>query len=61
MIAAGEEGSLVSLICDSGERYTATYYNDTWLQSNNITQKSCSIFYPPVRFAFKHSHANLNI
>jgi cysteine synthase A len=36
MIATGEEGSLVSLICDSGERYTDTYYNDAWLQSNNI-------------------------
>ena len=40
MIAAGEEGSLVSLICDSGERYTATYYNDAWLQSNNIEIES---------------------
>ena len=36
MIEAGEEGSLVSLICDSGERYSATYYNDAWLDSNDI-------------------------
>ena len=36
MIAAGEEGSLVSLICDSGDRYTATYYNDAWLKSSNM-------------------------
>jgi cysteine synthase A len=44
MIAAGEEGSLVSLICDSGDRYTATYYNDTWLESNNIEIESyCSM------------------
>ena len=44
MIAAGEEGSLVSLICDSGERYTATYYNDAWLKANNIEIESyCSM------------------
>jgi cysteine synthase A len=41
MIAAGEEGSLVSLICDNGERYAATYYNDTWLQSNNLEIELC--------------------
>jgi len=44
MMAAGEAGSLVSLICDSGERYTATYYNDSWLKSNNIEIESyCSM------------------
>jgi cysteine synthase A len=44
LIAAGEEGSLVSLICDSGERYTATYYNDAWLKANNIEIESyCSM------------------
>jgi len=56
MIAAGEEGSLVSLICDSGERYTATYYNDTWLRSNNIEIESyCSMlrdFLDSGRFRF---------
>jgi cysteine synthase A len=36
MMAAGEEGSLVSLICDSGERYAGTYYNDAWLRSNSM-------------------------
>ncbi len=36
MMQAGEEGSLVSLICDGGERYTATYYDDAWLAANNI-------------------------
>jgi len=44
MMAAGEAGSLVSLICDSGERYTATYYNDSWLKSNDIEIESyCSM------------------
>ncbi len=36
MMAAGEEGSLVSLICDSGDRYTSTYYNPDWLEENQI-------------------------
>jgi cysteine synthase A len=27
----GQKGSVVTLICDSGERYLDTYYNDQWL------------------------------
>lgn len=30
----GERGSIVTLLCDSGERYLDTYYNDTWVQDN---------------------------
>lgn len=29
-------GSIVTMICDSGERYKNTYYSDTWLKENNI-------------------------
>jgi cysteine synthase A len=36
MAAAGEEGSVVTLICDSGERYTQTYYNDVWLAQRKV-------------------------
>ena len=36
MIAVGEEGSLVSLICDSGDRYASTYYDPDWLKENQI-------------------------
>lgn len=32
----GENGSLVTLICDSGERYAQTYFNDDWLDQNGI-------------------------
>ena len=28
----GEEGSVVTLICDPGERYLDTYYSDDWLK-----------------------------
>ncbi len=31
-----ESGSIVTLLCDSGERYTNTYYNNDWLQKNNF-------------------------
>ncbi|MBE0370502.1 PLP-dependent cysteine synthase family protein [Pseudoalteromonas sp. MMG013] len=30
----GETGAIVSLICDSGERYLNTYYNDQWVTEN---------------------------
>ncbi len=31
MIERGETGSVVTLICDAGDRYLDTYYNDAWL------------------------------
>ncbi len=36
MRADGLEGSLVSLICDSGERYGHTYYNDDWIAAQSF-------------------------
>jgi len=36
MAAAGEAGSVVSLLCDSGERYRSTYFNDTWLRERGF-------------------------
>ncbi|WP_018694414.1 PLP-dependent cysteine synthase family protein [Algicola sagamiensis] len=36
MVAAGESGSIVTLLCDGGERYLDTYYNDAWLQEQSI-------------------------
>ena len=35
----GEQGSIVTLLCDSGNRYLDTYFNDEWL-SNNINSLS---------------------
>ncbi len=35
MIRNGEIGSVVTLICDPGERYAQTYYNDDWIASHN--------------------------
>lgn len=36
MIDKREKGSLVTLICDSGDRSAGTYYSDDWLRQNNI-------------------------
>lgn len=30
----GEQGSIVTLLCDSGERYLDTYYNTSWVQQH---------------------------
>ncbi|WP_114974825.1 PLP-dependent cysteine synthase family protein [Vibrio cholerae] len=30
----GEQGSIVTLLCDSGERYLDTYYNPEWVKKN---------------------------
>lgn len=34
MIAEGKKGSLVTLLCDSGERYLDTYYDPQWVEAN---------------------------
>jgi len=31
MAEAGERGSIVSILCDHGDRYASTYFNDAWL------------------------------
>ena len=32
----GEQGSVVTLLCDGGERYAHTYYDDAWLAEHDI-------------------------
>ncbi|MCW8331931.1 PLP-dependent cysteine synthase family protein [Photobacterium sp. SDRW27] len=34
MKARGEKGSIVTLLCDSGERYLDTYFNPEWIHEN---------------------------
>jgi len=34
MIARNKQGSIVTLLCDSGERYLDTYYNKVWVREN---------------------------
>jgi cysteine synthase A len=36
MNAAGQPGSIVTLICDSGRRYENSYFSDAWLKQNGF-------------------------
>ncbi|MGI9123572.1 MAG: PLP-dependent cysteine synthase family protein [Mycobacterium sp.] len=36
MVAGGVNGSVVTLICDSGDRYADTYFDDTWLSAQGL-------------------------
>jgi cysteine synthase A len=36
MRAAGETGSVVTLLCDSGERYAHTYFDDDWVRGQQL-------------------------
>jgi len=36
MMAEGKRGSVVTLLCDGGERYANTYYDDAWLAENDL-------------------------
>lgn len=36
MMACGQKGSIVTLICDPGERYLGTYYDDAWIAEQGL-------------------------
>lgn len=36
MASRGETGSVVTLLCDGGERYATTYYDDAWLVAKGL-------------------------
>ncbi len=36
MLSHGERGSVVTLLCDGGERYANTYYNDDWIAEQRL-------------------------
>jgi cysteine synthase A len=36
MLAQGRTGSVVTLLCDGGERYAHTYYSDVWLATHDL-------------------------
>ena len=37
MAAAGEKGSLVTILCDSGDRYRSTLFDDGWLADQGLS------------------------
>ena len=60
MLAAGETGSVVSLICDAGERYRHSYYDASWLAERELDLgparadleqflRTGALMYPPER------------
>ena len=40
MAANKEAGAVVSLLCDSGERYRSTYFNDAWLGERGLDTRA---------------------
>ena len=36
MIAAGDHGSVVTVLCDGGERYADTYFDDSWVADQGM-------------------------
>jgi cysteine synthase A len=36
MLSRGQRGSVVTLICDAGERYAGTYYSDAWVADQGL-------------------------
>lgn len=36
MSERGEQGSIVTILCDGGERYECTYYDDGWLSARGV-------------------------
>lgn len=47
MQAAGDKGSIATLICDSGERYLDTYYDENWLINQGM-QQACLLHYQTI-------------
>jgi cysteine synthase A len=37
MARAGEKGSVVLVMCDGGERYAHSYYDEAWLAANGLS------------------------
>ncbi len=40
MVANGQNGSIVSILCDSGERYASTIFDDRWLEAKGLNIRS---------------------
>ena len=45
MVDAGTSGSIVTLLCDGGERYSCTYYQDGWLKDRGVDLAKISPLY----------------
>lgn len=43
MAIAGQTGSIVTLLCDGGERYACTYFDDEWLADRRIDWRPAAV------------------
>ncbi len=43
MREAGQAGAIVTLLCDSGERYATTYYDGDWYQEQRIPVEAADV------------------
>ncbi len=63
MARTGQEGSVVTLVCDSGERYLQTYYNDVWMAQKKVDlrpwRRRLAEFYDSGSWTSSVSHASL--
>ena len=41
MAARGETGSIVSLLCDPGERYLESFFDDGWIKERGLEIGPC--------------------
>ena len=44
MRRAGTKGSVVTLICDGGDRYQQTYYSDEWIGASGLDVNGAEAF-----------------
>jgi cysteine synthase A len=44
LVSSGQQGSIVTLLCDGGERYADTYYSDAWLVAAGLNPRPYSAF-----------------
>ena len=51
MVASGVSGSVVTMLCDSGGRYTDTYFDNAWLNAQGLDPAA----YAKVLNQFEHS------
>ena len=42
MASAGQSGSIVTLLCDSGDRYSSTYYDADWLEASGLDWRTAA-------------------